>query len=147
MNKNSETRFQKSWNSFWNCQNCLVPHFLCKDLDGFSTKKACLKIELRKGQNCTFYALKFKYRFRTPPPLVKSIRKWNYVTATRPALPYISCLTRKTLETTNHVFTHKTDEFKPVTNQRSSGRCWIFACLNAARIPFIKVLQANDFDC
>ena len=49
--------------SFSKRQNCLVPHFLCKDLDGFSTKKACLKIELRKGQNCTFYALKFKYRF------------------------------------------------------------------------------------
>ena len=52
--------------------------------------------------------------------------------------PLESCLTRKTLETTNHVYTHKTDEFKPVTNQRSSGRCWIFACLNAMRIPFIK---------
>lgn len=60
--------------------------------------------------------------------------------------PLDSCLTRKTLETTNHVFTHKTDEFKPVTNQRSSGRCWIFACLNAARIPFIKNKSLDDFE-
>jgi len=60
--------------------------------------------------------------------------------------PLESCLTRKTLETTNHVYTHKTDEFKPVTNQRSSGRCWIFACLNAMRIPFIKAKGLDDFE-
>ena len=30
------------------------------------------------------------------------------------------------------------DEVKPMTNQRSSGRCWVFAALNAMRIPFMK---------
>ena len=28
-----------SWNSFSKRQNCLVPHFLCMDWDGFRTKK------------------------------------------------------------------------------------------------------------
>ena len=60
--------------------------------------------------------------------------------------PLESCLRRKTLETTNHVYTHKTDEVKPVTNQRSSGRCWIFACLNAMRIPFVKANNLEDFE-
>jgi len=60
--------------------------------------------------------------------------------------PLDSCLTRRALETSNHVYTHKTDEVKPVTNQRSSGRCWIFACLNAMRIPFIKSKSLDDFE-
>jgi len=60
--------------------------------------------------------------------------------------PLEACLRRKTLETTNHVYTHKTEEVKPVTNQKSSGRCWIFACLNAMRIPFIKNKSLDDFE-
>ena len=35
---------------------------------------------------------------------------------------------------------------KPVTNQRSSGRCWVFACLNAMRIPFVKEMNLDDFE-
>jgi aminopeptidase C len=38
------------------------------------------------------------------------------------------------------------DEVKPVTNQKSSGRCWLFACLNAMRIPFIKDNNLEDFE-
>jgi len=60
--------------------------------------------------------------------------------------PLEACLRRKVLETTNHVYTHKTEEVKPVTNQKSSGRCWIFACLNAMRIPFIKAKNLDDFE-
>ncbi len=40
----------------------------------------------------------------------------------------------------------KVDEAKPVTNQRSSGRCWLFACLNAMRIPFMKENNLDDFE-
>ena len=32
-----------------------------------------------------------------------------------------------------HVFNCGVEEAKPVTNQKSSGRCWIFAMLNAVR--------------
>lgn len=37
-------------------------------------------------------------------------------------------------------------EGKPVTNQRSSGRCWIFACLNVIRVPFIKQFNLEEFE-
>lgn len=38
-----------------------------------------------------------------------------------------------------HVFSHKIEaEGKPVTNQRSSGRCWLFASTNVIRVPFMK---------
>jgi len=38
-----------------------------------------------------------------------------------------------------HFFSHKIDaEGNPVTNQRSSGRCWLFASTNVMRVPFMK---------
>ena len=37
-------------------------------------------------------------------------------------------------------------EGKPVTNQKSSGRCWLFACLNVARQPFVKHYNLEDFE-
>ena len=45
-----------------------------------------------------------------------------------------------------HVFNHAVEETKPVTNQKSSGRCWIFALLNAIRIPFVKKYQLKSFE-
>ena len=38
------------------------------------------------------------------------------------------------------------DEVKPITNQKSSGRCWIFATLNAMRIPFVKEKNLEEFE-
>lgn len=37
-------------------------------------------------------------------------------------------------------------EAKPVTNQKSSGRCWLFAALNVVRLPFIKHHHLEDFE-
>lgn len=37
-------------------------------------------------------------------------------------------------------------EGKPITNQKSTGRCWIFACLNVIRVPFIKKYELEDFE-
>lgn len=37
-------------------------------------------------------------------------------------------------------------EGKPMTNQKSSGRCWLFAALNVIRLPFIKQLNLEDFE-
>lgn len=37
-------------------------------------------------------------------------------------------------------------EGKPVTDQKSSGRCWIFAMLNCMRIPVIKNLKLDDLE-
>lgn len=33
-----------------------------------------------------------------------------------------------------------------MTNQKSSGRCWIFACLNVIRVPFIKQFNLEEFE-
>lgn len=33
-----------------------------------------------------------------------------------------------------------------MTNQKNSGRCWIFAALNVMRLPFIKNLNLEDFE-
>ena len=45
------------------------------------------------------------------------------------------------------MFNHKVEtEGKPVTNQKSSGRCWLFACLNVARQPFVKHYNLEDFE-
>ncbi|KZS17904.1 Bleomycin hydrolase [Daphnia magna] len=60
--------------------------------------------------------------------------------------PLEMCLSRKRLEEIHHVFTHKVDEVKPMTNQKSSGRCWIFAMLNAMRIPFVKHYNLEEFE-
>lgn len=45
-----------------------------------------------------------------------------------------------------HLFSHKIEtEGNPVTNQRSSGRCWLFASTNVIRINFMKkYFPSND---
>jgi len=60
--------------------------------------------------------------------------------------PFDVCLSRKQLEETQHVFNHKVDEVKPITNQKNTGRCWIFAALNTIRVPFMKHLNIEDFE-
>lgn len=61
--------------------------------------------------------------------------------------PFDVCLSRKALETTNHVFNYKVEtEGKPITNQRSSGRCWLFAALNCIRLPFMKNYNLDEFE-
>ncbi|XP_044763094.1 bleomycin hydrolase [Coccinella septempunctata] len=61
--------------------------------------------------------------------------------------PFDVCLSRKEIEETVHVFSHKVEcEGKPVTNQKNTGRCWLFSALNAMRIPFIKSQNLEDFE-
>jgi len=45
-----------------------------------------------------------------------------------------------------HIFNHVLD-FKtgPVTNQKSSGRCWLFATTNVLRYNIMKTLKLKDF--
>ncbi|XP_071481379.1 bleomycin hydrolase-like [Diadema antillarum] len=45
-----------------------------------------------------------------------------------------------------HLYTHRVTEAKPMTNQRNSGRCWIFAALNTMRIPFIRKFNLEEFE-
>ncbi len=61
--------------------------------------------------------------------------------------PLEACVSRPAVESFSaHIYSHRVDEAKPVTNQRSSGRCWVFACLNAMRIPFAKAKNLEDFE-
>lgn len=59
----------------------------------------------------------------------------------------LDILRRPDVEKLPHVFTHKIEsEGKPVSDQKSSGRCWIFACLNCMRLPFMKEHKLDDFE-
>lgn len=61
--------------------------------------------------------------------------------------PFEVALSRRALENTQHVFTYKVEsEGKPLTNQKNSGRCWIFAALNSIRIPFMKHYNLDEFE-
>ncbi|XP_074647333.1 bleomycin hydrolase-like [Tubulanus polymorphus] len=55
------------------------------------------------------------------------------------------CMTGKHCNA-KHVFKHKIAEVKPISNQKATGRCWIFALLNAARVPFMKHFEIDDFE-
>lgn len=46
-----------------------------------------------------------------------------------------------------HIFNHVVD-FKtgPITNQKSSGRCWIFASTNVFRYSIMKALKLSEFE-
>ncbi|KAI3388915.1 hypothetical protein SNEBB_006741 [Seison nebaliae] len=39
-----------------------------------------------------------------------------------------------------------TNETKPVTDQKSSGRCWIFACLNVIRLSLQKKFSSDELE-
>lgn len=45
-----------------------------------------------------------------------------------------------------HVFNCKAGEGKPMTNQKSSGRCWLFACLNVLRVPVAKHFKLDEME-
>ncbi|XP_053130925.1 bleomycin hydrolase-like isoform X1 [Hemicordylus capensis] len=61
--------------------------------------------------------------------------------------PLEVCLQREVVQDTLQVFQHAIPaEGKPVTNQKSSGRCWIFSCLNVIRLPFMKKFNIEEFE-
>ncbi|XP_056414982.1 bleomycin hydrolase [Hyla sarda] len=61
--------------------------------------------------------------------------------------PLEVCLQRQTVQDSVHVFQHTIPaEGKPVTNQKNSGRCWIFSCLNVIRLPFVKKFNLEEFE-
>jgi len=60
--------------------------------------------------------------------------------------PLEVCTTGSGVQAVSHVFTHKVDEGKPVSNQKSSGRCWIFALFNTIRVPFMKRYNLDEFE-
>ena len=46
---------------------------------------------------------------------------------------------------TPHTFSHKLDDWK-VTNQKASGRCWLFAGLNLLRVGAMEKMNIKEFE-
>ncbi|KAJ5895537.1 hypothetical protein N7495_007228 [Penicillium taxi] len=54
---------------------------------------------------------------------------------------------RSALQSDIHVFNLAVPiEGAPITNQRSSGRCWLFAATNIFRVPLMKAYQLSNFE-
>ncbi|KAJ5820472.1 hypothetical protein N7474_006063 [Penicillium riverlandense] len=62
--------------------------------------------------------------------------------------PYEQALAdRRALQSDLHVFNLTVPvEGAPITNQRSSGRCWLFAATNVFRVPLMKAYQLREFE-
>ncbi len=56
------------------------------------------------------------------------------------------CINRNNSKSHNHLFSHTVKPRLPITNQKSSGRCWIFAALNVARREMIEQYKIKDFE-
>ncbi len=54
-------------------------------------------------------------------------------------------LNRAIVTATDHTFSHRLDEWS-VTNQKRSGRCWMFAGLNLLRVGAMKKLGLKSFE-
>ncbi|MEE2912233.1 MAG: C1 family peptidase [Planctomycetota bacterium] len=54
-------------------------------------------------------------------------------------------MVRDVVQSTDFTFSTRLDDWK-VTNQRKSGRCWLFAALNLLRVPVMKKLNVKDFE-
>ena len=54
-------------------------------------------------------------------------------------------LNREVLVTSDHFFSHKIKTGE-ITNQKSSGRCWLFAGLNIMRPKILEKYNLKDFD-
>ncbi|KAG4080761.1 hypothetical protein HA402_005941 [Bradysia odoriphaga] len=61
--------------------------------------------------------------------------------------PFEISISKERLQNTHHMFNRRIEaEGKPVTNQKSSSRCWLFAALNVMRIPFMKAHNIEEFE-
>ena len=54
-------------------------------------------------------------------------------------------LNRSVVTSTDHTFSHLLDDWE-VTNQKKSGRCWMFAGLNLFRVGAMKKMNLKEFE-
>ena len=54
-------------------------------------------------------------------------------------------LVRDVVQSTDFTFSTRLDDWK-VSNQKKSGRCWLFAALNMLRVPALKKMNVKDFE-
>lgn len=53
---------------------------------------------------------------------------------------------RSVLQKTEHLYSNQVTPRPKVTNQKSSGRCWLFAALNVIRIPLMVKYNLKEFE-
>ena len=78
------------------------------------------------------------------------VGEWNVINRNIPFQNAITqndlsklCKNWKTYSKNDFLFNHVIDKEPKVTNQKSSGRCWMFAGLNVLRINFIKKFRLS----
>lgn len=54
-------------------------------------------------------------------------------------------LNRRVVTGIDHTFSHLLDDW-PVTNQKTSGRCWMFAGLNLFRVGAMRLMNLKEFE-
>lgn len=57
-----------------------------------------------------------------------------------------SFVNRDVYQTTNHIYSHQVEPRAKITNQKSSGRCWLFAALNVIRKEMLVKYSLKDFE-
>ena len=53
---------------------------------------------------------------------------------------------RQKLQNTNHIYSHQVKPRGKITNQKSSGRCWLFAALNVVRVAMMEKYNLKNFE-
>ena len=53
---------------------------------------------------------------------------------------------RQVISNYPHQFNHEVEHVGKITNQRSSGRCWLFAALNMIRCSFMEKYKLDNFE-
>ena len=76
---------------------------------------------------------------------LNKVQEWNVLNKNVPFQNAVTqndlvklCKNWNSFSTQNFHFNHVIDKEPKVTNQKSSGRCWMFGGLNVLRINFIK---------
>lgn len=55
-------------------------------------------------------------------------------------------LSRQAIVANDNVYSHKIPKEEPVTYQKSSGRCWLFAATNVIRVKMIEKYKLSKFE-
>lgn len=124
---------------------------LLSNINIFQTQLA--RTRLPSGARSSTPVPRIVWRKMSAPASIRS----RCVCRARPSKRRSMCLPTRYIE--NHIKKKKNSELilfsvsvqvetegKPMTNQKSSGRCWLFAALNCIRIPFCKQFNLEEFE-
>jgi len=55
-------------------------------------------------------------------------------------------INREVYQNSEHIFSHQVEPRVKITNQKSSGRCWLFAALNVMRLNMISDYDLKEYE-